>query len=39
MPREFINDAGNFPSEAFLDYVRPLVGNLPEFARLKYGRR
>ena len=36
MPREFINEAGNLPSAAFLDYARPLVGDLPDFARLKY---
>ncbi len=36
MDDEFINEAGNFPSEAFLDYLRPLVGPLPDFARLKY---
>ena len=35
MPDEFINDAGNYPTEAFLDYARPLVGELPEFADLK----
>lgn len=36
MPDEFINAAGNFPTEKFLSYLRPLVGDLPEFARLKY---
>lgn len=36
MPDEFINEAGNFPSQAFVDYLRPLVGELPEFAELKY---
>jgi len=36
MPNEFINEDGNFPSAAFLDYLRPLVGELPEFAELKY---
>ena len=36
MPDEFINAAGNFPTEAFLDYLRPLVGPLPTFAKLKY---
>ena len=35
MPNEFINEAGNFPTRAFLDYARPLVGELPDFARLK----
>ena len=36
MPDDFLNEAGNFPSEAFLEYLRPLVGELPEFAELKY---
>ncbi len=36
MPDEMINSAGNFPTQAFLDYARPLVGALPKFARLKY---
>ena len=35
LPDEFITAAGNFPSQAFLDYARPLVGPLPEYARLK----
>ena len=36
MPPEFINAAGNFPTAAFLDYARPLVGRLPKMALLKY---
>jgi len=36
MPQEMINAAGNFPSDAFLEYVRPLVDELPQFADLKY---
>ena len=38
MGDEMINPAGNFPTAAFLDYARPLVGELPRFARLKYKR-
>jgi 6-phosphofructokinase 1 len=34
MPREYFNDAGNFVSPAFLDYIRPLIGDLPEFLKL-----
>ena len=34
MPDEFLNKAGNFPSAAFLDYARPLVGELPAYVRL-----
>lgn len=36
MPDEMISAEGNYPSEAFLEYARPLVGELPEFAELKY---
>jgi 6-phosphofructokinase 1 len=36
MPDEFINEAGNLPTQAFADYLRPLVGPLPEFADLNY---
>lgn len=36
MPENFLNKAGNFPSEAFFEYARPLVGDLPEYAELKY---
>ncbi|MBN1555659.1 MAG: diphosphate--fructose-6-phosphate 1-phosphotransferase [Phycisphaerae bacterium] len=36
MPENFLNEAGNFPSEAFFEYARPLVGELPEYAELKY---
>jgi hypothetical protein len=34
MPREYINSEGNFVTEEFLEYVRPLVGKIPEFAAL-----
>lgn len=36
MPDEMINAEGNFPSQAFFDYARPLVGELDEYAELKY---
>lgn len=36
MPDEMINESGNFPSEAFLDYLRPLVGGLPKYADLRF---
>ncbi len=35
MPGEFINAEGNFTTDAFLDYVRPLVGPLPEYVELE----
>jgi len=30
MPDHFINQAGNYVTQAFVDYARPLVGRLPE---------
>jgi len=38
MPDEFINAAGNFTTEKFIEYARPLVGELPAFARRKCAR-
>ncbi len=35
MPNEFINAEGNFVTKAFLDYLKPLVGELPDYACLK----
>ncbi len=35
MPDAFINKAGNHVTQAFLDYARPLVGELPPCARLE----
>ncbi len=35
VPPEFINERGNFVTETFLEYVRPLIGPpLPPYARL-----
>jgi 6-phosphofructokinase len=34
MPEEFINAKGNHVTEAFRDWLRPLVGPMPELARL-----
>jgi len=36
MPDEFINERGSFPTPAFLEYLRPLVGELPEYASLGF---
>ena len=36
MPDAFINERGNFVTEAFIDYLRPLVGPLPEYASLDF---
>jgi 6-phosphofructokinase 1 len=36
MPDTMINEAGNFPSEPFLEYLRPLVGDMPEYADLRF---
>ena len=35
MPRRFINKAGNDVTKAFLDYARPLVGELPKLDQLR----
>ena len=35
MPDEFINAEGNDVTKAFLDYARPLAGDLPRIGRLK----
>jgi len=38
MPGRYISKDGLFVTKAFLDYVRPLVGPLPEFAELPTNR-
>lgn len=35
MPDEFINAEGNFITDRFLDYLKPLVGPMPEYVKLK----
>jgi 6-phosphofructokinase 1 len=35
MPGEYFNAEGNFVSEAFIKYMIPLTGDLPEFVRLE----
>src|SRR5450759_1535565 len=35
MPLEFFNPEGNHVSPLFIDYMKPLVGDLPEFVRLE----
>ena len=35
MVDEYFNAEGNFVSPAFIDYIKPLVGDLPEFVRLE----
>ncbi len=34
MPRDFINERGNFVTEKFFDYMRPLVSDLPHYVEL-----
>jgi 6-phosphofructokinase 1 len=36
MPDAFIDDAASFVTDAFLRYLRPLVGDLPQMGRLAY---
>ncbi len=38
MPPRFINDAGNNVTGAFINYVRPIVGELPPVGRLRCDR-
>ena len=35
MPAEYFNKAGNHVSSMFIDYMKPLVGDLPEFVKLE----
>ena len=35
MPAEYFNAEGNHVSPLFLDYMKPLAGELPEFIRLE----
>ncbi|KAF1079659.1 MAG: Pyrophosphate-dependent fructose 6-phosphate-1-kinase [Candidatus Rifleibacterium amylolyticum] len=35
MPRTFINEAGNGVTTDFLNYARPLLGNMPSYERLQ----
>lgn len=35
MPREYFNAEGNFVSDAFIEYMEPLVGSIPTYVRLK----
>jgi 6-phosphofructokinase 1 len=38
MPDEYINQDANYVTDAFLEYVRPLIGELPEYTRLAGAR-
>jgi 6-phosphofructokinase 1 len=35
VPPEFFNEEGNYVSQKFIDYIKPLTGKLPEFVRLE----
>lgn len=35
MPREYFNEAGNNVSPSFIEYIKPLAGEIPEFVRLE----
>jgi len=35
MPRKYFNKEGNFVSPAFIDYMKPLSGELPDFVQLE----
>lgn len=36
MPDEYINKEGDFVTQEFMDYLKPLTGELPEYAELKF---
>jgi 6-phosphofructokinase 1 len=36
VPDEFINKEGNFVTDGFLQYIKPLIGELPNYIKLKY---
>ncbi|MFA6711936.1 MAG: phosphofructokinase, partial [Candidatus Caldatribacteriota bacterium] len=33
---KYINTRGNFVTDKYLDYIKPLVGELPAYSELKY---
>ena len=35
VPDEFINEAGNFVTDAYIEYAQPLIGELPEYVRFE----
>ena len=35
VPRSMINDKGNDVTEEFIEYVRPLIGEMPRYIDLK----
>lgn len=35
MPSDYFNESGNFVSEQFLAYIKPLIGDLPEYIELE----
>ncbi|MBN2655691.1 MAG: diphosphate--fructose-6-phosphate 1-phosphotransferase [Spirochaetales bacterium] len=35
MPEDFINEEGNFVTDKFLDYIKPLIPELPAYTRLE----
>jgi ATP-dependent phosphofructokinase / diphosphate-dependent phosphofructokinase len=35
LPENYINERGNFVTEEFSDYMKPLISDLPEFTSLK----
>lgn len=36
MPDNFINKEGNFVTDAFVKYLKPLVGEMPDYTKLAY---
>jgi 6-phosphofructokinase len=38
MPDEYINEEGNFVTDAFVQYMKPLMPDMPEYTELKYNQ-
>lgn len=38
MPEEFINEEGNFVTDAYIEYAKPLIGELPKYTKLEYNK-
>ena len=38
IPDEYINEQGNFINDKFIKYVKPLIGSLPKYTKLKFNK-
>ncbi|MFC2097648.1 diphosphate--fructose-6-phosphate 1-phosphotransferase, partial [Bacteroidota bacterium] len=35
MPKEYFNDKGNYINDKFIEYIKPLIGELPDYVELE----